>query len=72
MKNSATGFTPAFLLYGYEFMTPVIWMAPREDFVEDDWEETVKERAIMIQEKLKETREPLRRKESFLKDTNTP
>lgn len=62
MKNSATGFTPAFLLYGYEFMTPVIWMAPREDFVEDDWEETIKERAIMIQEKLKEAREHARMK----------
>ncbi|KAG1481766.1 hypothetical protein G6F53_014121 [Rhizopus delemar] len=37
-------------------------MAPREDFVEDDWEEPVKERAIMIQEKLKKAREHARMK----------
>lgn len=62
MKNSTTGFTLAFFLYGYEFMTPAIWMVPREDFVEGDWEETIKERAIMIQEKLKEAREHARLK----------
>ncbi|KAG1050204.1 hypothetical protein G6F43_007508 [Rhizopus delemar] len=62
MENSATGSTPVFLLYGYEFMTAALWMAPREYFVEGDWEETTKERAIMIQEKLKQAREHARLK----------
>ncbi|KAG1153230.1 hypothetical protein G6F46_007616 [Rhizopus delemar] len=68
MENSATGSIPAFLLYGYEFMTAAIWMIPREYFVEGDWEETIKERAIMIQEKLKEAREHARLKSDEKKE----
>lgn len=62
MKNTATGFSPAYLLYGYEFMSPALWKAPREDYIEGEEDEAAKERAIMVQDKLKEAREYARTK----------
>ncbi|KAG1168812.1 hypothetical protein G6F70_008948 [Rhizopus microsporus] len=62
MVNSATGHTPGYLLYGYQFQTPVTWKAPREDFVEGEELEAIQERVIMIQGKLKEAREMAREK----------
>ncbi|KAG1046837.1 hypothetical protein G6F43_010691 [Rhizopus delemar] len=62
MENSATGFTPGFLLFGYTFQTPITWKAPRLDFVEGDWEGAVEERLLMIKEKLKDARAVARSK----------
>lgn len=53
MVNASTGFSPSYL-FGYEFRSPAVWEAPRIDFVLDEEMESLKERVIMIQSKMKD------------------
>lgn len=55
-KNTSTGFSPSFLMFGYEMRTPAVWVAPRLDFVIGE-EEEVKDRVLVVEEKLAEIRE---------------
>lgn len=56
-KNSATGFTPSFLMFGYEMRTPAVWVAPRIDFVIGEEEEEVRDRVLLVENKLAQVRE---------------
>lgn len=60
--NSATGKSPSYLLYGYEFRTPAVWVSPREDFVIGEEEEELQERIKLIQDKMVQVRETARLK----------
>lgn len=42
--NASTGYSPSYLLFGYEFRTPAVWVAPRIDFIVGEEEEELKER----------------------------
>ncbi|CEP07421.1 hypothetical protein, partial, partial [Parasitella parasitica] len=37
-KNAGTGYSPSYLLYGYELRTPAVWVSPRIDYVEGEEE----------------------------------
>ena len=56
MVNTATGYSPSYLLFGYEFRSPAVWEAPREDFVLGEELEALKDRVVMIQDKMEEVR----------------
>lgn len=56
-RNAATGFTPSFLMFGYELRTPAVWVAPRIDFVIGEEEEEVRDRVLLVEKKLAEVRE---------------
>ncbi|KAK4516119.1 uncharacterized protein ATC70_011082 [Mucor velutinosus] len=58
-KNTVTGYSPSYLLYGYEFRTPAVWVSPRLDYVEGE-EEELKERIELIGDKLHGVREKAR------------
>jgi transposase InsO family protein len=60
-KNSGTGFTPAYLLFGYEMRTPAVWVSPREDYVEGEEDLELLDRIDLIQGKLVDVREEARR-----------
>lgn len=60
--NAATGYAPSYLLYGYEFRTPSVWVSPRLDFVEGEEEEELIERIALIKNKMLEVREIARLK----------
>ncbi|KAG1465346.1 hypothetical protein G6F56_004905 [Rhizopus delemar] len=60
--NVSTGFTPGYLLFGYEFRTPAVWEAPREDFVEGEEELALRDRVAVIQNKIEEVRRIAREK----------
>lgn len=55
-KNAGTGYSPSYLLYGYEFRTPAVWVSPRLDFVEGEEEEELLERIGLVGEKLEGVR----------------
>lgn len=52
LKNASTGYSPAELLYGYKLITPGVWSAPIDDFVEGEYEEDVAKRVEYIQNEL--------------------
>ena len=60
--NSSTGFSPSYLLFGYEFRTLAVWVAPRIDFIEGEEEEELKDRIELIKNKMLEVREIARYK----------
>lgn len=43
-KNTGTGYSPSYLLYGYEFRTPAVWVSSRLDYVEGEEEQELQER----------------------------
>jgi len=55
--NATTGFTPSYLLYGYEMRTPMTWIAPQHEFTEENIAEAVKSRTIEIENKIQEIKE---------------
>lgn len=59
-KNTGTGYSPSYLLYGYEFRTPAVWVSPRLDYVEGEEAEELKERIEMIGDKLQNVRDKAR------------
>lgn len=59
-KNSGTGYSPSYLLFGYEFRTPSVWISPRLDYVEGEEEQELVERVGMVKEKLAQVREKAR------------
>jgi hypothetical protein len=56
-KNSGTGYTPSYMMFGYEMRTPAVWVAPRVDFVIGEEEEEVRDRVLLVEEKLAKVRE---------------
>lgn len=59
-KNTGTGYTPNYLLFGYELRTPAVWVSPRLDYVEGEEEEELVERIGLIRDKLAGAREKAR------------
>lgn len=55
-KNTGTGYTPSYLLFGYEFRTPAVWVNPRLDYVEGEEEQELAERIELIHEKMVQVR----------------
>lgn len=56
-KNASTGFSPSYLMFGYEMRTPAVWVAPRLDFVIGEEEEELVDRVKQVERKLVEVRE---------------
>lgn len=56
-KNASTGFSPSYLMFGYELRTPAVWVAPRFDFVIGEEEEEICDRVQLVEKKLVEIRE---------------
>jgi hypothetical protein len=56
MKSEATGFTPAFLLYGHDIRTPSSWLAPSIDYVEGEYQEEIDKRVEYVTKKLVDIR----------------
>lgn len=56
-KNASTGYTPSYLMFGYEMKTPAVWVAPRIDFVIGEEEEEVVDRVKLVEKKIVEIRE---------------
>jgi hypothetical protein len=52
--NSSTGFTPSYLLYGYEMRTPTTWTPATYDYVEGELEEAILARCKKLQEEHKQ------------------
>ena len=48
MPNDATGYSPAMMLYGYEIRAQATWPAPREDFLQGDFQAAVENRIKVI------------------------
>jgi hypothetical protein len=47
--NTSTGYTPYYLLFGYEMRTPATWTPPIEDFTEGEESEALVERITKLQ-----------------------
>lgn len=60
MKSESTGFTPSYLLYGQEMRTPSLWVAPREDYVEGEYQTEINNRVEYVISKLQEVRKVAR------------
>jgi hypothetical protein len=58
--NTSTGYTPSYLLFGYEMKTPATWTPPIDDFVEGEEEEALVERITKLQIGQKELLEKAR------------
>lgn len=62
MKNSSTGFSPSYLLFGYEFLTPSVWVNLIGDFVEGEENEYLADRVAELRGKMKDVRDSARKK----------
>lgn len=52
--NTSTGYTPSYLLHGYEHKTPATWTPPINDFVEGEEDDALAERCRRISVEQKE------------------
>lgn len=70
MTNDATGFTPAYLLFGRELRTPTTWPAPRYDYVEGELANEVSRRAVAISKLCEDIREEARERSKRQQNKN--
>ncbi|KAG1444278.1 hypothetical protein G6F56_010365 [Rhizopus delemar] len=70
LVNASTGHSPCQLLMGYQMVTPGLWQAPIQDFVEGEYEEDVAKRVYFVQEELVTIRKNARKLSDEAKERN--